>query len=97
MDTSRLLRRAFAPALACAAFGATLRARIRLSAGAHVRDASPLAWTFEWWVVIALLISLALYIAGYMRLRSRGAQGRAGTLDAARSHSAPDGSRWYSR
>ncbi|SAK99620.1 membrane protein [Caballeronia fortuita] len=46
-------------------------------AHAVTADASPLAWTFEPWVVAALAVSLALYVAGYARLRSRGAQGRA--------------------
>lgn len=45
-------------------------------AHAVATDASPLAWTFGPWVVIALAVSLALYVAGYRRLRTRGAQGR---------------------
>ncbi|BBQ02653.1 membrane protein (plasmid) [Burkholderia sp. SFA1] len=69
MATVRLLKCALLCALvACA------------EAHAHVAtpEASPLAWTFEPWVVIALAVSLALYVTGYVRLRARGAQGRAG-------------------
>jgi cytochrome c oxidase assembly factor CtaG len=77
MDTSRLLRRAFAAALACIVVWSKAARAHALSPDASHTDASPLAWTFEWWVVIALLVSLALYIAGYTRLRRRGTQGRA--------------------
>ncbi|SAL88109.1 membrane protein [Caballeronia arvi] len=49
-------------------------------ANAHVLadtpEASPLAWTFEPWVVIVLTVSVVLYLVGYGKLRKRGAQGR---------------------
>jgi cytochrome c oxidase assembly factor CtaG len=69
MATVRLLK--------CALLGALVACA---DAHAHVAtpEASPLAWTFEPWVVIALAVSLTLYVAGYLRLRARGAQGRAG-------------------
>ncbi|SAL01334.1 membrane protein [Caballeronia pedi] len=76
MDTSSLLRKA-APALACTVVWSDAARAHGLSPGASRSDASPLAWTFDWWLVIALLVSLALYIAGYMRLRARSAHGRA--------------------
>ncbi|SAK99898.1 membrane protein [Caballeronia pedi] len=69
MATVRLLKCALLAALvACA------------DAQAHVAttEASPFAWTFDPWIVIVLAVSLALYVAGYVRLRTRGAQGRAG-------------------
>ncbi|CAL8480557.1 protein of unknown function (plasmid) [Caballeronia sp. S22] len=45
---------------------------------AHVAttEASPLAWTFEPWIVVVLAVSLTLYLAGDLKLRKRGAQGR---------------------
>ncbi|SAK45426.1 membrane protein [Caballeronia catudaia] len=52
---------------------ADAHAHVAASTAAHT---SPLAWTFEPWVVVALAVSLALYVAGYWRLRTRGAQGR---------------------
>jgi cytochrome c oxidase assembly factor CtaG len=49
-------------------------------ANAHVLadtpEASPLAWTFEPWVIVVLTVSVVLYLVGYVKLRRRGAQGR---------------------
>jgi putative membrane protein len=51
-------------------------------AGAHAHvladtaEASPLAWTFEPWVVVVLTVSVMLYLVGYVRLHKRSAQGR---------------------
>ncbi|SAL22329.1 membrane protein [Caballeronia turbans] len=67
MATVRLLKRALPCALAACA---------DVHAHGVTTDASPLAWTFEPWVVGVLVLSAALYIAGYLRLRTRGAQGR---------------------
>lgn len=37
---------------------------------------SPLAWTFEPWIIIVLTASIVLYLCGYMRLRKRSTHGR---------------------
>ncbi|SAK95557.1 membrane protein [Caballeronia temeraria] len=67
MATVRLLK----CALPCALLSSA-------DAYAHVAttEASPLAWTFEPWIVAVLAASLTLYLAGYLKLRKRGAQGR---------------------
>jgi cytochrome c oxidase assembly factor CtaG len=73
MAHSRLLKYVLAYALAYSDYA---RAHA-YAAGSGAIDASPLAWTFEPWVIIALVGSLGLYVAGYVRLRGRGSQGRA--------------------
>ncbi|SAL03091.1 cytochrome c oxidase assembly protein [Caballeronia ptereochthonis] len=74
MATARLLKYAF-PCILAACGDAHAHA---VASGSRTADATPLAWTFEPWVVIVLGVSLMLYLAGYLRLRTRSAQGRAG-------------------
>ncbi|CAL8480667.1 membrane protein of unknown function (plasmid) [Caballeronia sp. S22] len=74
MATVRLLNCALPCALAACADAHAHAA----APASRATDAAPLAWTFEPWVVIVLAASLLLYLAGYRRLRMRGAQGRAG-------------------
>ncbi|MDR5822503.1 cytochrome c oxidase assembly protein [Caballeronia sp. LZ043] len=57
--------------LACADAHAHVAAEAGGAAGA-----SPLAWTFEPWIVIVLTASIVLYLCGYMRLRKRSTHGR---------------------
>ena len=62
--------------LACAALCASVDVKAHVLSAAE-RSAPPvLRWTFEPWVVALLIVSLALYVAGYRRLRARSKRGR---------------------
>ncbi|CAB3676520.1 cytochrome c oxidase assembly protein [Paraburkholderia rhynchosiae] len=73
MSTTRLP--AFAAAFVTACAPVCAQAHVLTAAE---RSAPPaLRWTFEPWVVALLILSLALYVAGYRRLCSRSRRGRA--------------------
>jgi cytochrome c oxidase assembly factor CtaG len=65
--------------------GAMLLASVCAAATGHVLSAQelsapPIGWTYEPWVVTLMLLSLGLYMAGYVRLRLR--TRRAGSIRA---------------
>lgn len=69
MDTTRVLKALPFLIVPCLAWGHEVTA--------DASGAPYLGWTFEPWVVVLLVLTLALYLTGYARLRLRGARGHA--------------------
>ncbi|MDR0182150.1 PQQ-dependent catabolism-associated beta-propeller protein [Lysobacter arvi] len=62
---------------ACAVIGGLVAIAIPRAAMAHGEPMKPLAWTFDPWIVVPLLLALAWFLVGHVRMSMRSSNPRA--------------------